>query len=123
MTALARYARLEAIGRWSEDARAPAREVVVAFGDATLTLKDLAERPLGHWALAGVAPVRREAGATVYAMAGGGETLAIDDAEMNAAIAAVAGGPRRRSRDRSRGVAPVIAFAGLILLLGALAVG
>ena len=54
MTALEKYVRLEALGRWRERAGDPPREVVVSLGNATLLLKDLDERPLGHWALAGV---------------------------------------------------------------------
>lgn len=52
MTALAKYLRLEATGLWRESRDASPREVVVAFGNATLTLKDLADAPLGHRALA-----------------------------------------------------------------------
>ena len=50
MTALDRYVRLEAVGLWREAPGAPPREVVVSFGNATLLLTDLEERPLGHWA-------------------------------------------------------------------------
>ena len=75
--------------------------MVVSFGSATLLLTDLEERPLGHWALAGVTRARAATGgATVYAMtADGGETLAIRDRDMVAAIAAVA---RPRSRRAGR---------------------
>jgi hypothetical protein len=90
MTALEKYVRLEAIGLWRERPEAPPREVVVSFGNSTLVLKDLADRPLGHWALAGVSVVGYDFPATIYAMtADGGETLAIRDPEMVAAIAAV----------------------------------
>lgn len=89
-TALERYARLEALGLWRETPDDPGREVVVAFGAATLVLSDVTERPLGHWALAGVSALRREGGATVFSMTpDGDETLAIRDPEMIAAIAAV----------------------------------
>ena len=102
MTALERYVRLEAIGLWREGPGARPREVIVAFGQTTLVLKDLAERPLGHWALAGIAAIGREGGATVYSMtAGGEETLAIRDRDMVAAIAAVARGDRCRPPHRA----------------------
>ena len=65
MTALDRYVRLEAVGLWREAPGAPPREVVVSFGNATLLLTDLEERPLGHWALAGVSVHPREASANV----------------------------------------------------------
>ena len=64
MTALERYVRREAIGVWRERLEAPPREVVVSFGNSTLVLKDLAERPLGHWALAGVTVVGHDFPAT-----------------------------------------------------------
>jgi hypothetical protein len=106
MTALERYVRLEALGLWREGSGAPPREVVVSFGTTTLVLRDLRDAPLGHWALAGVRAIGREGGATIYAMSeDGGETLAIRDREMVAAIAAVsradrvpapAAPPRRR---------------------------
>jgi hypothetical protein len=54
MTARPRTLRLEAVGHWNKAAGRPVSEVVVAFGAATLTLKDIDERPLGHGALAGV---------------------------------------------------------------------
>lgn len=82
MTALDRYTRLEALAIWRENAATPPREVVVSFGAATLVLTDLAEHPLGHWALAGIQPIGTEAGATIYAMTiDGEETLAVRDPE------------------------------------------
>lgn len=90
MTALEKYARLEALGLWREAAATDPREVVVSFGNASLVLTDLSDRPLGHWALAGIEPVGRAEGATIYAMdRAGDETLTIRDPEMIAAIAAV----------------------------------
>jgi hypothetical protein len=97
MTALEKYVRLEALGQWREGPGAAPREVVVSFGDATLVLTDLAERPLGHWALAGVQAVGRDGPATVYAMTrDGAETLTIRDADMVEAIAAVSRAHRLR---------------------------
>ena len=106
MTALDRYVRLEATGLWSESREAGPREVIVSFGNATLMLKDLADAPLGHWALAGVTVLGRDGDGTTYAMsADGGETLEIRDPEMIAAIATVTragagpgSAPRRRRR-------------------------
>ena len=62
MTALDRYVRLEAVGLWREAPDAPPREVVVSFGKTTLLLTDLDERPLGHWALAGVSVLGQDRG-------------------------------------------------------------
>jgi hypothetical protein len=116
MTARARYRRLEAIGRWCDAPGAPCREVVVAFGKATLTLYDLDDRPLGHWALAGVSVRARDGANAVYAMSPkAGETLAIGDPEMIAAIAAVTrsepAAAARRRRPALRAV--LVAAAGL----------
>lgn len=90
MTALERYVRLEALGQWREAPGAEPREVVVGFHDATLVLRDVTDRPLGHWALAGVQTIGTDGPATVYAMCPDGEeTLAIADPDMTEAIAAV----------------------------------
>lgn len=134
MTALEKYARLEALGLWRESAEAPPREVVVGFGDATLVLADLADRPLGHWALAGVEAVGRDGPATIYAMgADGGETLAIRDPDMVEAIAAVsrarrlrmaaAAAPARRWRALLAGVAGAAALTAVALAAPALLIG
>ena len=120
MTAPDRYDRLEALGQWRETPDAPPREVVVCLGRSTLQLKDLAETPLGHWALAGVVRLRRDGPAIVYSMTTDGtETLAIADGVMIEAIAAVArflpAGARRRRL-------PLVPLAAL-LALAALGVG
>ena len=119
MTALDRYQRLEAVGLWREHPGAAAREVVVSFGNATLLLTDLEERPLGHWALAGVGVIGRDGTATVYSMTeDGAETLAIRDPEMVEAIATVARPrPRAAARAQPRGL-PVGPFLTLLLLAG-----
>lgn len=121
MTALGRYERLEAVGLWREAPGADPREVVVSFGRTTLLLTDIAERPLGHWALAGVAPIDEDAdGATVYAMSAG-ETLTIRDRDMVAAIETVRRRlpePRRRRRRIPAG--PILALA---LLAAAIVAG
>ncbi len=123
MTALEKYVRLEAIGQWREAPGAPAREVVASFGDATLLLADLADRPLGHWALAGVQAIGTEGGATLFAMSRDGtETLAIRDADMIEAIAAVsrahrhAGAPGAAMRRRRR-LPALLALAALAAAL------
>ncbi len=116
MTALERYDWLEAVGQWREGPDAPPREVIVSFRDATLVLSDLEERPLGHWALAGMQALRVEDGATVYSTTPEGyETLAIRDPQMTEAIAAVSRAPSRRPAPRRR--SPRLA-AGLAALAG-----
>jgi len=121
MTALERYVRLEALGQWRESAGAPPREVVVSFGDATLVLTDLAERPLGHWALAGVQAVGRDGEATVFAIGPDGETLAIRDRDMVEAIAAVSRGGEIAAAAPARPAPPAAPRRTVPLLLAALA--
>jgi hypothetical protein len=122
MTALERYQRLEATGLWREGPDAPAREVIVSFGDATLTLSDLEERPLGHWALAGMRALEETRdGATYATTADGYETLTIRDGEMIAAIGAVSRSavPHRGTTDARRGrrVWPAVAVVAAIAAL------
>lgn len=57
MTALNKYARLEATGLWRSDPEAQRREVVVSIGEATLVIADMNDNPLTHWSLAAVARV------------------------------------------------------------------
>ena len=55
MTALAEFEKIEAVGVWRADASAQRRDVVVALGDATLTILDMQDRPLAHWSIPAVA--------------------------------------------------------------------
>lgn len=124
MTALEKYIRLEALGQWREAQGAPAREVVVRFGDTTLLLTDTADRPLGHWALAGVQAIRTDGPLTVYAMSPeGAESLAIRDRDMTDAIAAVTRAHLHRDapvlRTRKNWL-PALAAAALLALVAAL---
>ena len=130
MTALTKYARIEATGLWRPDPKSQRREVVVSIGDATLVITDTADRPLTHWSLAAVVRADTDEDATVYHPDGDpGETLELsaDEAEMIAAIEQL-----RRAINRSRprsgrlrwvGVlvsVAVVAAAALIWLPGAL---
>ncbi|MEW9920866.1 hypothetical protein AB2B41_14725 [Marimonas sp. MJW-29] len=54
MTALKKYARLEATGLWRASPDAQRREVIVSIGDATLVISDLKDQALTHWSLAAV---------------------------------------------------------------------
>lgn len=88
MTALKNYLCLEAIGILRDRPDEAPIEVIVSLGKSTLLLKDTRERPLGHWALAGVVRLGRDGDAVIYSMtAEGGETLTIRDKDMVEAIA------------------------------------
>ena len=54
MTALKKYARLEATGLWRANPDDQRREVIVSIGDATLVISDLKDQALAHWSLAAV---------------------------------------------------------------------
>lgn len=100
MTALTKYARIEASGLWRPSPEAQRREVIVSIGDATLIISDLSDRALTHWSLAAV--VRDDPGAlpAIYHPDGDtGETLELpdDEAQMIEAIETL-----RRAISRSR---------------------
>ncbi|AML50225.1 hypothetical protein [Falsihalocynthiibacter arcticus] len=80
MTALSEYDRLETTGLWRETPEDHKREVIVSFGNATLVLKDKAERALTHWSLPAIS--RRNPGEypAIYSPdVEGGETLELDE--------------------------------------------
>jgi len=54
MTALKKYARLEATGLWRATPDAQRREVIVSVGNATLVITDLNDQALAHWSLAAI---------------------------------------------------------------------
>lgn len=90
MTAIEKYARLEALGQWRESPDLPPREVVVSFENATLVLSDMDEKPLCHWAMAATSRLSLDGAKAVYTPdTEGFEILEIDDAEMVEAIAQV----------------------------------
>lgn len=80
MTALSDYERLETTGLWRETPDERKREVIVSFGDATLVLRDKAERALTHWSLPAITrqnPLERPA---IYSPdPEAGETLELED--------------------------------------------
>lgn len=89
MTALNEYERLEATGLWRARPDDQRREVIVAMGDATLTITDLQDRVLTHWSLAAVMRANKGERPAVYHPDGDpGETLELaeNETEMIAAI-------------------------------------
>lgn len=54
MTALSKYQRLEAPAIWRQSPDAQRLDVIVSFGDATLTITTGADLPVSHWSLAAI---------------------------------------------------------------------
>ncbi|PIB25903.1 hypothetical protein BFP76_12970 [Amylibacter kogurei] len=87
MTALKEYERLESIGLWRETPDGQRKEVVVAFGDASLVLRDSNDRPLTHWSMAAIERTNSNQRPAIYTVdPDGHETLEIDDKTMIKAI-------------------------------------
>lgn len=91
MTALTKYARLEATGLWRDTPDGQRREVIVRMGDATLILTDpRSELVLSHWSLPAV---RRQNPGKRPALYSPGEDAAeeleIADEDMIAALKTV----------------------------------
>lgn len=87
MTALTQYQRLESSGLWRSAGSAQRREVVVAFGDATLVIADSAGRALTHWSLPALIRLNPgEIPARFSPDEDGTETLEIEDELMIGAI-------------------------------------
>jgi hypothetical protein len=100
MTALKKYARLEASALWRASPDDQRREVVVSIGDATLVISDMRDKAITHWSLAAVVranPGRRPA--IFHPDGDPGETLELstDEAQMIDAIEKL-----RRAVERSR---------------------
>lgn len=87
MTALDKYVRLESDALWRASPDAQRRDVVVAFGDATLVISDAAGRPLAHWSLPAVNRLNPDETPAIYAPdADESELIEIADTTMVAAI-------------------------------------
>lgn len=119
MTALEQYARLESMGVWRESPAAQRRDVIVAFGKATLVISHRGESPLAHWSLAAVRRLNPGEAPALYSPgADAAETLEIEDETMVTAIEKVRSliARRRPQAGRLRG-GLLLAFAALVLAL------
>lgn len=88
MTALSEYQRLESPGLWRDTPETQRREVIVAFGDATLVISEgRSARALAHWSLPAVVRLNPGQRPALYAPGNDpGEELELDDELMIAAI-------------------------------------
>ncbi|WP_298839100.1 hypothetical protein [uncultured Roseobacter sp.] len=119
MTALTKYARIEATGLWRASPQDQRREVVVSIGDATLTIADMRDQPLTHWSLAAIRrtnPGQRPA--IFYPDGDPGETLELDpsEAQMIDAIEKL-----RRAVERARPRPGRLRWVGMLLSLSLVA--
>ncbi len=124
MTALKDYERLECMGLWRPSPEAQRRDVIVALGDATLTISAQNGTALAHWSLPALR--RRNPGARPALFDPGpdaGETLEIDDALMIEAINRVRRAIERRRprpgrlRTALRGAVVLLALGGALFWL------
>ncbi|MCB2116402.1 MAG: hypothetical protein KDE00_08905 [Rhodobacteraceae bacterium] len=129
MTALSEYQRLESTGLWRETAGAQRREVIVSFGEATLSISDpKSGRALAHWSLPAVDRLNGGELPALFGPGGeDGEELELTDSDMIAAIGKVHRliEARRPHPGRLRGalsaaVLAALALAGALWLPGAL---
>ncbi|SEN61262.1 hypothetical protein SAMN04488103_10678 [Gemmobacter aquatilis] len=90
-TALKKYQKLESSGLWREAPELQRREVVVAFGEASLTLSDpRTETALSHWSLPAVERINPGELPALYAPGRQAlETLELEDPTMIAALETV----------------------------------
>ncbi|MEM6890917.1 MAG: hypothetical protein AAF636_22690 [Pseudomonadota bacterium] len=75
MTALKKFARLEACALWRAKADAQRREVVVSIGDATLIISDMQDKALAHWSLAAIERVNPGKRPALYHPAGDSDEM------------------------------------------------
>ncbi|MEQ9039317.1 MAG: hypothetical protein RIE24_13285 [Silicimonas sp.] len=116
MTVLAKYQRLEAEGLWRSDPDAQRRDVIVAIGDATLTIAAPNGSALSHWSLPAIQ--RLNPGQTPVLYAPGEDTpeiLELSDPEMISAIEAVLKSIQRRSSRPGR--LRALAITGIVATL------
>ncbi len=113
MTALTKYARLEATALWRASPEDQRREVIVSIGDATLVIIDLKSQPLTHWSLAAVERANPGQRPAIFFPDGDpGETLELGDgeAEMIEAIETL-----RKAIEKSRPKPGRLRWAGMAM--------
>ncbi|QMU57276.1 MAG: hypothetical protein GKR98_03055 [Boseongicola sp.] len=119
MTVLDKYQRLEAEGIWRADADAQRRDVIVAIGDATLTITDLNEVALAHWSLPAVKRLNPGERPALFSPGDDApETLEIADETMVDALRKVLRAIRRKGAHpgRLRALITISVLATIVLL-------
>jgi len=113
MTALAKYAKLEAEARYFDGESAQPRYVVISFGERSLVIMAFDETVLAHWPLASLRAVglRRDSAVQLVPHGDSDERLMLSDRQMLSAIGEVCPGLHRRAVDR-KGVRRAVLWAG-----------
>lgn len=119
MTALKKYQKLESPGLWRETPQAQRREVIVNFGEASLTLADpRTETALSHWSLPAVERMNPGETPALYTPGSDAlESLEIDDRDMIAALETVRGA-LAQARPRPGALRGGLLFGGMAFVLG-----
>ncbi len=121
MTALKKYQKLECTGLWRPAPEDQRREVLVNFGEASLTMADpRTELALSHWSLPAVERLNPGEMPALYAPGSdAAETLEIEDRDMIAALDTVRAALRSTRPRPGRLRNPVLGgLSVLVLLLG-----
>lgn len=113
MTALAKYAKLEAIARYFDGQSAAPREVVLSFGERSLTIMGMDEVVIAHWPLASLRAVGQRSASSVQLVPqhDSDERLVLSDRPMLEAIGEVCPDLYHRPIDH-RGVRRAVVWAG-----------
>ena len=129
MTALKKYQKLECTGLWRSAPEDQRREVLVNFGEASLTMSDPgSELALSHWSLPAVERLNPGERPALYGPgADAEETLELDDSDMIAALDTVQWAlraalprPGRLRTSALLGLGGTVLLVGLFWLPGAL---
>ena len=119
-TALRKYARLEAPGRYFDGEAARPRQVMLSFGERSLVIMGFDGVAIVHWPLASLRAVsdRGDRSLQIVPDLASDERLVIEEPMMIRAIEAVCPGLRRRPADR-RGIGKALVYgsAGLAAVL------
>lgn len=112
-TALRKYAKLEAEGRYFDGRDARPREVVLGFGTRTLIICGYDDQAVSHWPLASMRALGAPGDKTIQLVPdlASDERIVLEDAEMIGAIRAVCPHLFDRPVDR-RGVRRAVFWAG-----------
>ena len=99
MTAIKKYKRLEAVGKWKDSPSADFVDVLVSLGTSSIVVSDFKDNPISHWSLPSTKLVKKDdTGATFTADSDEIERLQVSDLEMVKALLLVTnhGSPSRK---------------------------